>query len=111
MASTLLALAVLFLIGLVVSSVIIFVITSILGEREGFGTAVGAALVGTIIYVLAYFFLGQGLYASVIGGFVWLVALGGLYNMGWLKSAAVAVLVWVAAAFVSVVVPTVVGPL
>jgi hypothetical protein len=111
MASTLVALAVLFLIGLLVSSVIIFAVTSIFGEREGFSTAVGAALVGTIIYVIAYYFLGQGLYASVIGGFVWLAALGGLYNMGWLKSAGVAILVWVAAAFVSVVVPTVIGPL
>jgi hypothetical protein len=111
MASTLMSIVVLFLIGLIVSSVIIYVVTKLFGQSEGMDTAVAAALVGTIIYILAYYFLGQGLFASIIAGFVWLAALGGLYDMGWLRSAGVAVIVWVAAAFVSVVVPTVVGPL
>lgn len=111
MAETLLSLAVLFLIGLIVSSIIIYVIASIMGEKEGPGTAIGAALVGTIIYIVAFYFLGHGFWALVIAGFVWLAALGSLYDMSWLKAAFIALVVWVAAYFVSTVVPTVVGPL
>lgn len=111
MAVSLLGAAVFFVVGLVVSSIIIFVVTKVLGEKEGFGTALGAALVGAIIYALSYFFLGQGLLAALISGFVWLLALGGLYNMSWLKALGVAVIVWVAAFVVGLVLPTVIGPL
>ena len=64
-----------------------------------------------IIYALAYFLLGHGLLAALIGGFVWLLALGSLYSMGWLKALGVAVIVWIVAAIVGFVLPTVVGPL
>jgi uncharacterized membrane protein (GlpM family) len=55
--------------------------------------------------------LGQGLLAGLIGGFVWLLALGSLYNMGWLKALVVAVVVWIIAAIVGFILPTVIGPL
>jgi hypothetical protein len=111
MAVSLLGAAVFFVVGLIVSSIIIFVVTKLLGEKEGFGTALPAALVGAIVYALAYFFLGQGLLAALVSGFVWLLVLGGMYNMSWLKAFGVAVIVWIAAAFVGLVLPTVIGPL
>ena len=111
MAVSLAATAVFFVVGLIVSTIIIFVVTKLFGEREGVGTSVLAALVGAIIYALAYFFLGHGLLAALIGGFVWLLALGSLYHMGWLKAFVVAVIVWVLAAIVGFVLPTAIGPL
>jgi len=111
MAGTLLGLAILFLIGLIVSSIIIYVVTKLFGQREGIDTAVGAALVGTIIYILAYYFFGQSLLVSVIAGIFWLGALASLYDMSGLRAIGVAIFVWVGAALVSYVVPTVFGPL
>jgi len=109
--ATLTATVIFFIVSLVVSAIIIFVVTKLLGEKEGIGTALLAALAGAIIYALAYFFLGQGLLAALIGGFVWLLALGSLYSMGWLKALVIAVIVWIVGAIVGVVLPTVVGPL
>jgi hypothetical protein len=100
-----------FLIGMIVSSVVIFIATKLFGEQEGFGTAILAAFIGAVIYAVAYFFLGSGIIAGVIGGVAWLIALGSLYKMGWLKSLLVAVVIWVIAAVVSYVLPTMVGPL
>jgi len=100
-----------FLVGLIVSTIIIYVITRLLGEEEGVGTAILAALVGTIIYALAYYFLGEGILAALIAGFVWLLALGGLYSMGWWRSLGVAIIVWIVAFLVGFILPTVVGPL
>jgi len=111
MAVSLVATAVFFIVGLIISAIIIFVVTKLFGEKEGFGTALLAALVGAIIYALAYFLLGHGLLAALIGGFAWLLALGSLYSMGWLKALVVAVIVWIVAAIVGFVFPTVVGPL
>jgi hypothetical protein len=110
-AVTLLAAAIFFLVSLIVSAVIIYAVTKLFGEREGMETALPAALVGAIIYALSYYFLGHGLFAALISGFVWLLALGSLYNMTWLRALGVAIIVWVAAALVGIVLPTVVGPL
>ncbi len=109
--ATLVATAVFFIVGLIVSAIIIYVVTKLFGEKEGIGTALLAALAGATIYALAYYFLGHGLLAALIGGFVWLLALGSLYNIGWLKALVVAVIVWIVAAIVGFVLPTVVGPL
>jgi len=109
--ATLVATAVFFIVGLIISAIIIYAVTKLFGEREGIGTALLAALAGAIIYALAYYFLGQGLLAGLIGGFVWLLALGSLYKIGWLKALVVAVIVWIVAAIVGFVLPTVVGPL
>lgn len=111
MAASLAGTAVFFIVSLIASAIIIYVVTKLLGEKERMGTALLAALAGAIIYALAYFFLGQGLLAALIGGFVWLLALGSLYRMGWLKALVIAVIVWIVGAIVGVVLPTVVGPL
>ena len=99
-----------FVISWVVSAIIIFVAAKLLGEREGFGTAVVAALVGALIYWLASYLLGFGLLASLIAGIFWLIALGSLYNMGWLKALLVALVVWVFSILVGWVLPTLTGP-
>lgn len=111
MSATLEETLIFFLVGLIVSTIIIYVVTKLFGEREGVGTAILAALIGAAIYALAYYFLGEGLLAALIAGFVWLLALGGLYNMGWWKALGVAVIVWVVAFIVGLILPTVVGPL
>ena len=90
-----------FLISLVISAIIIYAVTALFGEDEGAGTALAAALIGAIIYGLAYFFLGNGLWAAVLGGIGWVIALGSLYDIGWLKAAVVAVIIWLVATVVS----------
>ncbi len=99
-----------FVFSLVVSTIIIYIVTKILGEKEGLGSAVMAALIGAIIYAGAYFFLGTGLLAAVIGGIAWLIALGSIYEIGWLKSLLIAVMVWIVVSILSFL-PTVLGPL
>ena len=108
-----LATVIVFLVSLVVSAIIIYVVTKIFGEKEGFGTALLAAFIGAIIYAAAYYFLRPelGWLASLIGGIAWLIALGVLYSIGWLKALGIAIIVWIIAAIVSFVLPTVIGPL
>jgi len=99
------------LVGLIVSTIIIYVITKLSREEEGLGTAILAALAGAVIYALAYYFLGEGLLAALVAGFIWWLALGTLYSMGWWKALGVAIVVWIVAFFVGFILPTVVGPL
>jgi len=99
-----------FLIALAVSSIIIWVITKIFGEKEGVGTAIMAALTGAIVYALVYFFLGNGLIAALLAGIVWTLALASLYKMGWLKAIVTAVVVWIVAFLVGMFLPTLGGP-
>ena len=100
-----------FLISLVISAIIIYITARLLGEEEGFGTAILAALAGAIIFTLVFYFIGIGWVASLIGGIAWLIALGSLYSIGWLKAFVIAVVIWIFAAIVSLVLPTIAGPL
>ena len=102
-----------FLISLIISAIIIYIVTKIFGEKEGFGTALLAAFIGAIIYAAAYYFLKPelGWLASLIGGIAWLIALGFLYGIGWLKALGIALIVWVIAAVVGIFLPTIIGPL
>ena len=108
-----LAVIIVFLISLVISAIIIYVVTKLFGEKEGFGTALLTAFIGTIIYAAAYYFLSPelGWLASLIGGIAWLIALGILYSVGWLKALGIALIVWIIAAIVSFFLPTMIGPL
>ena len=99
-----------FVISLVVSTIIIYIVTKLLGEKEGLGSAILAAFIGAIIYTGAYFFLGTGLLAAIIGGVAWLIALGSIYEIGWLKSLLIAIMVWIVISILSFL-PTVAGPL
>lgn len=105
-----------FFISLVISAIIIYIVTKIFGEKEGFGTALLASFAGAIIYAAAYYFLRPsfadlGWLSSVIGGIAWLVALRFLYSIGWLRALGLAIIIWVIAAVVSFFLPTVIGPL
>ncbi len=100
-----------FVVSLVVSTIIIYIVTRFLGDKEGVGTAVIAAVTGSVIYALSYFFLGGGLLATLAGGIFWLLALGTLYNMGWTKALLTAIVVWIFASVTSIVLPTLTGPL
>jgi len=107
----LLGAVVFFVIGWIISAIIIYFVTKLFEQSEGIGTAFLAALVGAIIYALAYFFLGSGLLAAVVAGLGWLIALASLYDMSGLRSIAVAVVVWIVAVVVGLFLPTVLGPL
>ena len=100
-----------FLISLIVSAIVIYVATKLLGEEEGFGTALMASLAGAVLFAIVSYFIGVGWVAALIGGIAWLIALGSLYNIGWVKAFIVAVVIWVFATIVSLVLPTIAGPL
>ena len=96
---------ILFVISLIISAIIIFIVTKIFGEKEGFGTALLAAFIGTIIYTVLYYVFGNitelaGLkwVAPIIGGIGWLIALRFLYSIGWLKALGLAIIIWIISA-------------
>lgn len=111
MVTSLMATVILFVVALIISTIIIYVASKIFGQREGIDTALPTALIGTIVYALAYYFLGSGLVAAVLSGFVWLLVLSAMYEMSFLRAIGVAILVWIGAAVVGIYVPTLIGPL
>lgn len=98
-----------FFAALVISAIIIFVAAKILGEKEGFGTAIAAAFVGTIIYAVIGFFM-PGIIGKVLGLVGWLLALRFLYHIGWLKALGMAIVIWIFATIISFFLPTLPGP-
>lgn len=100
-----------FVASVIVSTIIIYIVTKLFGEKEGIGRAFATAIIGAIVYSVSYFLFGQGWVAAIFGGFVWLLALKGLYDIGWLKSLAIAAIIWVFATVVGFILPTVTGPL
>jgi hypothetical protein len=82
-----------FIVGLVVSTIIIYVTTKLFGQKEGIGRAFVTALIGTPIYFVAYYIFGNGLISSLVGGIIWLIALKVFYNIGWFKAFMIAVIV------------------
>jgi len=108
---SLLGTVVFFVIGWVISAIIIYVVTKLFEQKEGFGTAFLAALVGAIIYALVYYFLGSGLLAGIVAGLGWLIALATLYEMSGLRALGTAVVVWIVATIVGWFLPTILGPL
>lgn len=103
--------AITFIIGLVISTIIIFIVTKIFGERESIKIASITAVIGAVIYTVIYYLLGNGLVAAIVGGIAWLISLRWLYKMGWLKSLLVAVVIWIIASIVGLLLPTASGPL
>ncbi len=101
---------VIFLVGLLVTTVIIYAVTRLMGEGESIGRAMLAAVVGMTVYALAYWFLGSGLLAAVVGGIIWLLALKALYKIGWVKGLVIAVLIWILASITGLFLPTLDGP-
>lgn len=100
-----------FIVALIVSAVIIYVITKVFGETEDIKTAFMAAIIGTVIYTLIYYFIGQGLIAAFIAGIVWLIALQKLYTIGWVKSLIIAVVIWIVTSITGWFLPYLTGPM
>ena len=100
-----------FVLSVVVSAIIIYVASKLFGQKEGLGSAVLAAIVGAVIYGAAYFFIGEHFMASVIGGIVWLLALKGVYDIGWGRALVIAIVVWILATGIGYFLPTLTGPL
>jgi uncharacterized membrane protein YvlD (DUF360 family) len=102
---------ILFIVALVISTLVIYIVTRLLGEKEDIKTAFIAALVGTVIYTVLYILIGRGLIAAIIGGIAWLIALRYLYKISWVKSFITAVIIWIAAAIIGWLLPTLTGPI
>jgi hypothetical protein len=101
----------LFVIGLVISTVIIYIVTRLFGEKEGIKHAFAAAFIGSAVYSVVYFIFGHGFLAAVIGGIVWLLALKALYRFGWMRAFIIALIIWIISGIVGLIVPTGLGPL
>jgi hypothetical protein len=102
---------IIFAIGVIISSIIIYIVTKLFGEKEGIKTAIITALIGAIVYSIAYFILGNGFWAAIAGGFVWLLTLKAVYNIAWIKAFIIAFIVWIATAITGILLPTAPGPL
>jgi len=100
-----------FVIGLLISTVIIWVTTKLFWQKEGIVRAFLTALIGSAVYSIMYFVFGSGWIAAIVGGIVWLIALRALYDIGWVRAFLIAVIVWVAATVVGLLLPTAPGPL
>lgn len=103
--------AIVFVVGLVISTVIIYIATKLFGQKEGIGRAFVTAIIGSIVYSIMYFIFGSGWIAAIVGGFVWLIALRALYDIGWVRALVIAVIVWIGATIVGLLLPTAPGPL
>ena len=101
----------LFVIGLVISTVIIYIVTRLFGEKEGIKHSFAAAFTGSAVYSVVYFIFGHGFLAAVIGGIVWLLALKALYRFGWMRAFIIALIIWIISGIVGLIVPTGLGPL
>ena len=100
-----------FLIGIAVSTLVIYLVTLFMRQRRSLKLALFTAIIGTIVYVIAYALFGNGFLSAVLGGIAWLLALKAIYKMGWLKALIVAVGIWVITSVIGYLLPTAIGPL
>jgi hypothetical protein len=99
-----------FVVALIISTVIIYYIAKFFGAKDSLTTALLAALIGTAVYTIFYYVLGQGLIAAFIAGIVWLLALQKLYSIGWFKALVIAVIVWIVTSIAGWFLPVLTGP-
>jgi len=100
-----------FVISLVISTVIIYFITKVFGEREGIKYAFLAAISGLIIYGIFNNIIGNNIITNIIGGVLWLFVLKIIYKMKWLKALLIAFIIWVITSLIGFLIPTLPGPL
>ena len=84
-----------FVVALIISTVIIYYVAKFFGAEDSLTTAVLAALIGTSMYTIFYYVLGQGRLPAFIAGIVWLLALQKLYTIGWSRALIIAVFIWI----------------
>src|SRR5688500_15324559 len=94
-----------FVIGLAISSIIISITSKMFGQKEVIGRAFATAIIGAIVYSVVYFIFGSGWIAAIVGGIIWLIALRALYDIGWLRALVIAIIVWIAATIVGLLLP------
>ena len=94
-----------FLVALIISTIIIYYVAKFFGAKDSLTTEVLAALIGTAVYTLFYYVLGQGLIAAFIAGIVWLLALQKLYTIGWVRALVIAVFIWIVTSIVGLFLP------
>ncbi len=99
-----------FLIGLAISTILIYIVTKLLGEKEGIKIALFAALLGSIMFGIINYIFGNGIIAAAVGGIIWLVSLKWLYSTGWLKAILIAVALWIVVVIVGTFLPTFPNP-
>jgi len=102
---------ILFLVGLLISTVVIYLVTFVLGQRRSIKLALFTAIIGSIVYGVSYALMGNGFLSAILGGIAWLLALKTIYRMGWLKALIVAVIVWIITTAIGTLLPTAIGPL
>jgi len=102
---------IIFIIGLLVSTLVIYLVTSITRHRRSIKLALFTAIIGSIVYGIVYLWLGNGFLSAVLGGIAWLLALKAIYHMGWLKALIIAVSIWIITTIIGVLLPTATGPL
>ncbi len=100
-----------FIIGLLVSTLVIYLVTSITRHRRSIKLALFTAIIGSIVYGIVYLWLGNGFLSAVLGGLAWLLAVKAIYHMGWLKALIIAVSIWIITSIIGVLLPTATGPL
>ena len=89
-----------FVVALIISTIIIYYIAKFFGAKDSLTTAVIAALIGTAVYTIFFYVLGNGLIAAFIAGIVWLLALQKLYTIGWFRALIIAVCIWIVTSIV-----------
>ncbi|MFP4117069.1 MAG: hypothetical protein ACLFQ8_03320 [Candidatus Aenigmatarchaeota archaeon] len=95
--------------SLIVSGLIIYFVTAVLGSGKGIMTALLAALTGSVIYALSPL-IPTGFLSTVIAGLVWLLAIRHFYRVGWIRALIMALVIWFVTTVVSAFLPTLAGP-
>lgn len=101
---------IIFLIWLLISTVVIYVVTLFMRQRRSIKLSLFTAIIGSVVYVIAYVQLENGFLSAILGGIAWLLALKAIYHMGWLKALIVAVGIWIITTVIGVLLPTAIGP-
>jgi hypothetical protein len=102
---------ILFLVGVLISTVVIYLVTLILRQRRSLKLAFFTSILGSIVFGISYAIFGNGFASAVLGGIAWLLALKTIYRMGWIKSLIVAVVIWIITTAIGTLLPTAIGPL
>jgi len=100
-----------FVVALIISTVIIYYIARFFGAKDSLTTALFAAVIGTAVYTLIYYVVGQGLVAAFVAGIIWLLALQKLYSIGWFRALIIAFFIWIVTSIAGWFLPSLAGPI
>ncbi|RLE69376.1 MAG: hypothetical protein DRJ34_00985 [Thermoprotei archaeon] len=89
---------IIFLFGWLISSLIIYIVSKLLGEKKGFGTAVITAFIGFIIFTVAN---RISFLLTPVAIIIWIIALMKIYDIGLFKAILMAILIYFASIIIS----------